>query len=70
MSPTPAQTTSPTSTTTSFMRRPFSMIGPIGGGGGGGEPKRNSVMGIMGAFIGGGSGGASAERDEVSIQRH
>jgi len=52
------------------MRRPFSMIGPIGGGGGGGEPKRNSVMGIMGAFIGGGSGGASAERDEVSIQRH
>jgi len=27
-------------------------------------------MGIMGAFIGGGSGGASAERDEVSIQRH
>lgn len=68
---TPALATSSTSSTTSFMRRPFSLIGPIGGGGGsggGGEGKRSSVMGIMGAFIGGGSGGASAQRDEVSLQ--
>jgi hypothetical protein len=47
------------------------LIGPIGGGGGGGgggEGKRNSVMGIMGAFIGGNSGEGGAQRNEVSLR--